>query len=123
MHYYSYNAVRVFKFIIYSNFQISLDLKEAEILGFEKYVFKLAGVVECRYSPVTKIAVILYNPYAVSETELLVEIKKYPRIREISKEAVEPLEERETGEYVSKTDILLGRIKCSRIPQSPCIRC
>ncbi|MEM2763904.1 MAG: heavy-metal-associated domain-containing protein, partial [Sulfolobales archaeon] len=78
--------------------QVFIDLEEAEVSSFEKYVSRLSGVVECRYSPVTKVAVILFNPYTVSESELLSEVRsRFPQLREASEEVVELIEERESG--------------------------
>lgn len=83
--------------------QVSISLEEAGVPSFERYVSRLAGVVECRYSPVTRMAVILYNPYATSEPELLVEVRRrFPQLRKVSEEAVELLEEREPGEHLGK---------------------
>ncbi|MEM4692615.1 MAG: heavy metal translocating P-type ATPase [Sulfolobales archaeon] len=83
--------------------QVFIDLEEAEASSFEKYVSRLSGVVECRYSPVTKVAVILFNPYTVSESEVLSEVKsKFPQLREASEEVVELIEERESGGYAGR---------------------
>lgn len=83
--------------------QVYIDLEDSEIPGFERYVSNIEGVVECRYSPITKVAMILLNPLTVSEDELLNEIKeKFPYSKKISEEVVEIMEKRESTEYLRK---------------------
>ncbi|MCS7105298.1 MAG: heavy metal translocating P-type ATPase [Thermofilaceae archaeon] len=49
---------------------ISVEVEE-ETSRFEDVVAKLEGVIECRYSPVTELARIVYNPYTTTEDEIL----------------------------------------------------
>ncbi|MEM4433806.1 MAG: heavy metal translocating P-type ATPase [Thermosphaera sp.] len=83
--------------------RLSIDLEEAEIPAFEKHVSRINGVIECRYSPITKVAVILFNPYTLSEAELFDEVKaEYPGLREVSEEAAEILGDDKSAEHVRR---------------------
>ncbi|MEM3138390.1 MAG: heavy-metal-associated domain-containing protein, partial [Thermofilaceae archaeon] len=45
---------------------ISVNLSGEEVPRFESNVTKLKGIIECRYSPVTGLAKIAYNPYSTT---------------------------------------------------------
>ncbi len=53
------------------SFTVSAEVSEEEVPRFEASVAKLKGIIECRYSPVTEVARIVYNPYSTSEEEIL----------------------------------------------------
>jgi len=52
-----------------------VDVGEEEAARFEAAVARVKGVFECRYSPVTKLARIVYNPYSITEDKLIEEIE------------------------------------------------
>lgn len=53
-----------------------VELSEEEVPRFERSVSELRGVIECHYSPLTGLAKVVYNPYAIAESELLEAIRK-----------------------------------------------
>ncbi|MEM4563526.1 MAG: heavy-metal-associated domain-containing protein, partial [Thermofilum sp.] len=54
----------------------SAELGEEEAARFESEVASLRGVIECRFSPVTGLARVVYNPFSTSEGELLESVRK-----------------------------------------------
>lgn len=69
---------------------LEVDLGEGEATQFEEYVLKLGGVVDCRTSPVSGTATVLYNPYTTSKEVLLSTIRRrYPEVREVAEEVAE----------------------------------
>jgi len=54
-----------------SSLVLSVELSEEEVGHFEDAVGGLRGVIECRYSPVTGLARVVYNPHSTSEGEIL----------------------------------------------------
>jgi Cu2+-exporting ATPase/Cu+-exporting ATPase len=74
-----------------------VDVGEEEAARFEAAVARVRGVFECRYSPVTKLARVVYNPYSITEKELVEEIEKLGfEVSRAGEEAVEEVEERGT---------------------------
>jgi Cu2+-exporting ATPase/Cu+-exporting ATPase len=66
---------------------LEVDLGEGEVIQFEEYVLKLEGVVDCRTSPVSGTATVLYNPYTTSKEVLLSTTRRrYPEVREVAEE-------------------------------------
>ena len=48
-----------------------IDVGEEEAARFEANVARVRGVLECRYSPVTGLAKVVFNPYSISEEGLI----------------------------------------------------
>ncbi len=84
-------AIRDAGYDIYKEYlHLAVELSEGEVVSFEEYVLKLEGVVDCRISPVSGIATVLYNPYTTSREVVLRSIRRrYPEIRELAEEVEE----------------------------------
>ncbi len=72
-----------------------VDIGEEEATRFEASVAKIRGVFECRYSPVTGLARVVYNPYSITEDELIEAIESLGfEVSRASEEAVGTVEEK-----------------------------
>lgn len=73
------------------------DVGEEEAARFEASVARIRGVLECLYSPATGLARVLYNPYSISEDELIKAIEDLGfKVERASEKAVEAVEERKS---------------------------
>ncbi|MCX8185012.1 MAG: heavy metal translocating P-type ATPase [Sulfolobales archaeon] len=87
----------------------AVDLEDSEIPLFEKYVSELPGVFECRYSPISKVSSILFNPLTTSRSSLLSEIgRRYPEVSELADEVELVVEERSDVLLTKVTSFSLG---------------
>lgn len=68
---------------------VSAEVSEDESARFEEGVSSLRGVIECRYSPVTSLAKIVYNPFSTSERELLEAIQELGWRAQLASEGTE----------------------------------
>lgn len=89
---------------------LEVDLSEEEGWAFENSISKIPGVIQCRYSPVTNMASVLFNPLSLSREELLRDVKAlFPEAREVAEEA-EPAERDELLLRLASFGIGLGAI-------------
>ncbi|MEN2999136.1 MAG: heavy metal translocating P-type ATPase [Acidilobaceae archaeon] len=66
---------------------LEADLSEEEGGTFETSLTRIPGVIQCRYSPVTHMVSVLFNPRTISREELTQKAKAlFPEIREIEGE-------------------------------------
>ncbi|MEM0495224.1 MAG: heavy metal translocating P-type ATPase [Thermofilum sp.] len=85
----------------------SAELGEEEAARFESEVASLRGVIECRFSPVTGLARVVYNPFSTSEGELLESVRKLGwRVEPASESVVEEGERKPL--YVPLVSFALG---------------
>ncbi|MEM2186484.1 MAG: heavy metal translocating P-type ATPase [Thermofilaceae archaeon] len=87
---------------------LSVELSEEEASKFESSVSRLKGVVECRYSPVTGLAKVAYNPYTVSEEEILSAVRELGYRAEVRVGEVEHAEGRGGQPWVPLISFALG---------------
>ncbi len=79
--------------VVKNSLYVVAELGEEEVTAFEDFAARLDGVIECRVSPITGLASIVYNPLATSKDELVEAIRrKYPKAREASEESISPKE-------------------------------
>ena len=89
-------AIRDAGYDVVKNEVVLLTDAEEEALTIERELRKVIGVIECYVSPVTGIAKVLVNPYAISEDEVIERIRKLGfEVRKLSKGYLEALEEKE----------------------------
>lgn len=75
--------------VLKNSFYLAVQLREEEIPAFEDFVSGLEGVIECRVSPVSGLASIVYNPLTTSDGMLTNMIRaRYPSARSVSEEVV-----------------------------------
>ncbi|MCS7107417.1 MAG: cation-translocating P-type ATPase [Acidilobaceae archaeon] len=86
---------------------LQVDISEEEGGAFEASLAELPGVIQARYSPVTNMASILFNPRTVTREKLLERVKSlFPEIREIEGEREQ---EEERDEKIPKlVSFILG---------------